>query len=560
MTGAARLASMIEGADSVVALTGAGISVPSGIPDFRSPQTGLWTKVNPMEVAHIDAFRRDPERFWSFYGQRFDALEDKQPNRAHQILAELEQAGLLEAVITQNIDRLHGRAGSRNVVEVHGSIATASCMQCGDRFALGEVRRRQRDGPGGVPACDCGAPLKPDVVLFGELLPVDAITRAETLAGAADVLLCIGSSLEVYPVAGLPELTLGGGGKVAIITQGPTSFDRVAAVRMGGDVVDDLEAVRAALRIDAMSFRRRGGPINTAGNTHSTERTAMTEPQTQTLELPGATLTYDVRAAASASTDPALLMIGSPMDASGFTTLAAHFPDRTVVTYDPRGVGRSPRADGATAATPEEHAEDLHQLISALGAGPVDIFASSGGAVNALALVTHHPEQVRTLVAHEPPIATVLPDRAQALAATDDIHETYGRAGLGPAMAKFIAFTSVRGPIPSDFPDRAPDPADFGLTAEDDGSRDHPLLGRHMVEVTRYEPDFDSLRGVSTRIVVAGGADSEGTFPERGARAVAEGLGTDTAIFPSHHGGFLEQGDPPAFAATLRRVLAGEPV
>ncbi|MGB0091038.1 MAG: alpha/beta hydrolase [Solirubrobacteraceae bacterium] len=167
-------------------------------------------------------------------------------------------------------------------------------------------------------------------------------------------------------------------------------------------------------------------------------------------------------------------MIGSPMDASGFTTLADHFPDRTVVTYDPRGVGRSPRADGVTAATPEEHAEDLHRLISELDAGPVDIFASSGGAVNALALVTRHPEEVRTLVAHEPPLATVLPDREEALAATDDIHETHERDGLGPAMAKFIAFTSVRGPAPPDFPNHAPNPADVGLPTADDGSRDHP--------------------------------------------------------------------------------------
>jgi pimeloyl-ACP methyl ester carboxylesterase len=282
----------------------------------------------------------------------------------------------------------------------------------------------------------------------------------------------------------------------------------------------------------------------------------MTELKTQTLDLPGATQTYDVREAQSESGEPVLLMIGSPMDASGFTTLAGYFQDRAVVTYDPRGVGRSPRADGVTAATPDEHAEDLHRLISELDAGPVDIFASSGGAVNALALVARQPDTVRTLVAHEPPLATVLPDREQALAATDDIHETYKRDGLGPAMAKFIAFTSVRGPTPPDFPDRAPNPADVGLPTEDDGSRDHPLLGPHMVWVTRYDPDFDSLRASPTRIVVAGGAESEGLFPYRGAVAVAERLGTDVAIFPSHHGGFGERGDPDAFAATLRQVLA----
>ncbi len=284
----------------------------------------------------------------------------------------------------------------------------------------------------------------------------------------------------------------------------------------------------------------------------------MTEPNTKSLELPGATLTYDVQAAARESSEPGLLMIGSPMDASGFRTLAGHFPDRTVVTYDPRGVGRSPRADGVTAATPDEHADDLHRLILELDAGTVDIFASSGGAVNALALVSRHPQDVRTLVAHEPPLATVLADREEALAVTEDIHETYERDGFGPAMAKFIAFTSVRGPTPRDFSSHARNPADVGLPTEDDGSRNHPLLGPHMVYVSRYEPDFDSLRGASTRIVLAGGVDSEGTFPYRAALAVAERLGTEAVMFPSHHGGFGQQGDPGAFAAKLRRVLVGD--
>jgi pimeloyl-ACP methyl ester carboxylesterase len=281
----------------------------------------------------------------------------------------------------------------------------------------------------------------------------------------------------------------------------------------------------------------------------------MTEPKTQTLDLPGATLTYDVREAESESSEPVLLMIGAPMDASGFEALAGHFPDRTVVTYDPRGVGRSPRADGLTAAAPDEHAEDLHRLISELDMAPVDIFASSGGAVNALALVARHPEQVRTLVAHEPPLATVVPDRDEALAANEDIYETYQRDGFGPAMAKFLALTRVRGPIPPDFPDQAPNPADVGLPTEDDGKRDHPLLGPHMVYVSQYEPEFDSLRATSTRIVIAGGAESEDTFPYRAAMAVAERLGTEAVIFPSHHGGFHEQGDPDAFAATLHHVL-----
>jgi pimeloyl-ACP methyl ester carboxylesterase len=218
-------------------------------------------------------------------------------------------------------------------------------------------------------------------------------------------------------------------------------------------------------------------------------------------------------------------------------------------------LGRSPRADGVTAATPDEHADDLHRLICELDARPVDIFASSGGAVNALALVSRHPEQVRMLVAHEPPLATVLLDREELLAATEDIHETYRRVGRGPAMAKFIAFTTLRGRVPRDFPAYAPNPADFGLPSEDDGSRDDPLLGPHMLWVTRYEPDFDCLGGASTAIVIAGGAESDGTFPYRAALAVAERLGAEAVVFPSHHGGFHEQGDPDAFAAVLRRVL-----
>jgi pimeloyl-ACP methyl ester carboxylesterase len=285
----------------------------------------------------------------------------------------------------------------------------------------------------------------------------------------------------------------------------------------------------------------------------------MTEPKTHTLDVPGATLGYDVREGAVES-GPVLLMIGSPMDASGFGTLAGHFRDRTVVTYDPRGVGRSRRADGAVWATPDEHADDLHRLIAELDAGPVDIFGSSGGAVNALALVARHPEQVRTLVAHEPPIATVLPDRAEALAATEDINQTYERAGLGPAMAKFMAITSVKGPIPADFPDHDPSPANFGFPTEDDGSRDNPMVGPHIVHVTHYELDFEALRSAATRIIVGAGAESEGLFMYRAALAVAERLGTEPVIFPSHHAGFLggefgQHGDPDAFAATLRQAL-----
>ena len=232
---------------STVALTGAGISVPSGIPDFRSPGTGLWENVNPMEVAHIDAWREDPERFWRFYGDRFNALQSKEPNGAHSALAELEARGLLDAVVTQNIDTLHRRAGSRDVVEVHGTIEHSSCLACGERQPLAEVRRRIDAAPDGVPRCARGGPLKPDVVLFGEMLPVAELERAQELAAGADLLLCVGSSLEVQPVASLPAVTLAAGGSVAIVTQGPTPFDDVAAVRLEGDVVEELDALLGEL-------------------------------------------------------------------------------------------------------------------------------------------------------------------------------------------------------------------------------------------------------------------------------------------------------------------------
>jgi NAD-dependent deacetylase len=237
-----RLAGLIRSARSVVALTGAGVSVPSGIPDFRSPGTGLWENVDPLEVAHISVWRREPERFWSFYGQRFAALEDKQPNGAHRALAEL---GI--PVITQNIDGLHAAAGSRDVIEIHGSIASASCQADGTRYTLAETRARLEAAPDGVPRCDCGEPLKPDVVLFGELLDEAAMTRAGALAAGAELMLCVGSSLEVYPAAGLPELTLESGGTIAIITKSETPFDRFAAVRLGGDVEEEMLALLAAL-------------------------------------------------------------------------------------------------------------------------------------------------------------------------------------------------------------------------------------------------------------------------------------------------------------------------
>jgi NAD-dependent deacetylase len=245
-----RLAAMIQAADSAVALTGAGISVPSGIPDFRTPGTGLWANVDPMEVAHIDVFRRDPERFWHFYGDRFQTLEHRQPNAAHRALARLERAGLVDAVITQNIDRLHAKAGTQELIEIHGTIGHSSCLACGSRYELPDVRVRQARDPAAIPRCDCDAPLKPDVVLFGELLPTDALARAEELAAGADLLLCIGSSLEVHPVAQLPAMTLAAGGSVAVITAGSTPYDSRAVIRCGGDVVAELTAVTAALGLD----------------------------------------------------------------------------------------------------------------------------------------------------------------------------------------------------------------------------------------------------------------------------------------------------------------------
>jgi NAD-dependent deacetylase len=244
-TKAAEVAELILESERVVALTGAGISVPSGIPDFRTPGKGLWANVDPMTVATIDAFHRDTKRFWDFYRPRFHDLADKEPNPAHEALAEFERRSLLQAVITQNIDRLHRKAGSREVIEVHGSIDTASCTSCAASYALEEVESLFDDD--GIATCAaCAGKVKPDVVLFGELLPPDAMARAEELCASADLLLCVGSSLEVHPVAGLPELTLGCGGRIAIITKSSTPYDCNAAVRMSGDVAVELQGVLTA--------------------------------------------------------------------------------------------------------------------------------------------------------------------------------------------------------------------------------------------------------------------------------------------------------------------------
>ena len=286
----------------------------------------------------------------------------------------------------------------------------------------------------------------------------------------------------------------------------------------------------------------------------------ITEPRTSTLEAPGAVITYDVRQGDSSSA-PILVLIGSPMGAAGFGSLARHFTDRTVVTYDPRGSERSTKADPNSQSTPDQHADDLHRVISAIGGAPVDLFASSGGAVNALALVAKYPEDVRTLVAHEPPALQTLPDREYALAAARDIYDTYQRNGTGAGMAKFIAFVMEKGPITAQYAERpAPDPRAFGLPVEDDGSRSDVLLGQNMITCTHYPLDFSALKSASTRIVIAAGAESEGESANRAAHAVAAKLGTAPVIFPSNHGGFLggeygQTGQPEAFAAKLREVL-----
>jgi NAD-dependent deacetylase len=246
VVGPERLAELIRGSRCTVALTGAGVSVPSGIPDFRTPEKGLWANVDPMEVAHIDVFERDPARFWAYYRPRFQSLGDKQPNAAHEALAELERRGLLEGVITQNIDRLHRAAGSRKVIEVHGSIATSSCRACEASYAIEEVEALFDEA--GVARCGaCNGAVKPDVVLFGELLPEEAMRRAQALAAQAELMLCVGSSLVVHPVAGLPGLTLAAGGRLAIVTKSATPYDDDAELKLDGEIDGELAALVAAL-------------------------------------------------------------------------------------------------------------------------------------------------------------------------------------------------------------------------------------------------------------------------------------------------------------------------
>jgi pimeloyl-ACP methyl ester carboxylesterase len=283
---------------------------------------------------------------------------------------------------------------------------------------------------------------------------------------------------------------------------------------------------------------------------------------THVLETPEVDLAYDVHGPLpTADGRLPLFMIGQPMEASGFATLASHFPDRTVVTYDPRGIGRSTRNDGRVEHEPTVQAEDVHAIIEALGGGPVEMFASSGGAVTALALVAAHPDDVSTLVAHEPPLIPVLPDAAAAERARAGFRDAYEAKGSGAGMATFMAMTSWQGEFTDEyFAQPAPDPAQFGMPTEDDGSRDDPLLSDRSWAISSYRPDVDSLAAAPTRIVVAVGEESQGTFSGRTAAATAELLGQEATVFPSHHGGFLGgefgyAGQPEPFARKLREVL-----
>jgi pimeloyl-ACP methyl ester carboxylesterase len=286
----------------------------------------------------------------------------------------------------------------------------------------------------------------------------------------------------------------------------------------------------------------------------------MSQLATHTLEVPGAVLTYDVREPETPSRHRPLFVFGSPMGASGFAQLVDRLDDRTVITYDPRGAERSQlTADGQVTA--ELHADDLHRIVEATGLRSVDAFGSSGGGAFALAWIVQHPDDVRTLVAHEPPLVTLLEDGDVAQQVQADIVKTYQREGYGPAMAKFIQLVMHAGPLAPDYLDQpAPDPSSFGLPAEDDGSRDDALLSRNLAMPT-FAPDIDALRSSPVRIVVATGALGAGTMARRGGEALAAALGVDPVVFPGDHGGFAAHAwapnnDPAAFAATLRDVLA----
>jgi len=286
----------------------------------------------------------------------------------------------------------------------------------------------------------------------------------------------------------------------------------------------------------------------------------MTEPTTHSVDVPGARLTYDVREPDTPSDNRALFIFGSPMGASGFEQLVGHFTDRTVITYDPRGMERSTREPGSE-LTVEVHAEDYHRVVEAAGLGPVDAFGSSGGAMCGLHWVVAHPEDVRTFVAHEPPVITLLEDSQMAAKVNADIIDIYQRDGFGPAMAKFIQLVMHQGLLPDDYLDQpAPDPAQFGLPTDDDGSRDDLLLSGNLA-MPPFHPDADALRASPVRIVPAIGALGDGGLARRGGEAVARLLGVEPVIFPGDHGGFAANqwspnNDPAAFAAKLREVFA----
>ena len=284
--------------------------------------------------------------------------------------------------------------------------------------------------------------------------------------------------------------------------------------------------------------------------------------KTHTLDTGEADIVYDVQGALpTADGRPALFMIGQPMDAGGFRTLASYFPDRTVITYDPRGLGRSIRKDGRVDNAPTVQAGDVHAVIGTLDAGPVEMFASSGGAVTALALVAAYPNDVTVLVAHEPPLVPVLPDAGAAERAVAQFRDAYATKGRGAGMAAFIAMTSWHGEFTDEYFARAlPDPAQFGMPPGDDGSREDPLLSDRSAAVTDYRPDVEALVAAPTRVVIAVGEESAGTFTGRTSVAMAELLGQPATVFPSHHGGFVGgnsgyAGQPEAFARKLREIL-----
>jgi len=277
---------------------------------------------------------------------------------------------------------------------------------------------------------------------------------------------------------------------------------------------------------------------------------------THVLETDKAAITYDVEGEGGRP----LMMIGQPMDASGFTALRAQFPDRTVITYDPRGIGRSTRSDGRTDNSPETQAADVHAVIEAVG-GPVDLFASSGGAVTALELVASYPDDVVTLVAHEPPLIDVLPDADAARRARDGFIDAYFAKGFGAGMAQFMVMSSWQGEYTDEyFALPAGDPAQFGMPTDDDGTRDNPLLSRDSLAITDYRPKVDALAASPTRVVIAVGEETGNAFTARTAVHTAKLLGQEATVFPSHHGGFMGgefgyAGKPEEFAVKLREVL-----